>query len=130
MILLAALITAKVIAGPIEATVESVYDGDTFTAKIYTWPGEVHESEVRVLGVDTPEIHGKCDAEKDAAQKAKARMIELLKGKILLYGIREDKYGGRVEAYVEVDGKRVDHILIEEGLGRLYMGEHRPGWCK
>lgn len=131
MILLAASVALTVIAGPIDAKVVSVYDGDSFTALVYTWPGEVHETEVRVLGIDTPEIKGKCEAEKKAAIKARDRAKELLHlGMVKLYGIRKDKYGGRVEAYVEVEGERLDQILIKEGLARLYNGEHRAGWCQ
>lgn len=51
----------------VPATVVSVYDGDTFTVEARPWPGMTLRTSVRVRGVDTPEIRGKCQAEKDLA---------------------------------------------------------------
>ncbi len=48
------------ITGPISAKVIKVYDGDTFTVKAYPWPGITAKASVRVDGVDSPEIRGKC----------------------------------------------------------------------
>ncbi len=47
--------------GPYRADVVSVYDGDTFTADIHVFPGLTYRRAVRVAGIDTPEIRGKCD---------------------------------------------------------------------
>lgn len=38
-----------------------------------------------VSGVDTPEIRGKCQAEKDLAQKAKRRTAELKKNQVCVW---------------------------------------------
>ena len=52
------------IIGPVSAKVIKVYDGDTFTVEAYPWPGLEAKASVRIDGVDTPEIRGKCEAEK------------------------------------------------------------------
>jgi len=59
------------ITGPVSAKVIKVYDGDTFTVEAYPWPGLEAKASVRVDGVDTPEIRGKCEAEKKKAIEAR-----------------------------------------------------------
>jgi micrococcal nuclease len=45
--------------------VTSIYDGDTFRANIEDFPAVIGESmSIRINGVDTPELRGKCDKEK------------------------------------------------------------------
>jgi len=52
--------------------VTSIYDGDTFKATIHGWHALICERiSIRVNGVDTPEMRGKCDQEKQLARKAK-----------------------------------------------------------
>ncbi len=63
--------TAPTIAGPVAAKVVKVYDGDTFTVEAYPWPGITANASVRVDGVDTPEIRGKCESEKRKAVEAR-----------------------------------------------------------
>ena len=66
-----AVLAAELIPGPINARVVSVYDGDTMTVGAAPWPGLTARTSVRVAGVDTPEIRGKCQAEKDLAVRAR-----------------------------------------------------------
>jgi len=48
--------------------VSSIYDGDTFTVSIKDWPPVAGERiSVRVWGIDTPEMRGKCEHEKRLA---------------------------------------------------------------
>ena len=50
----------------------SVYDGDTFRANLKAIHPIISENiSIRVSGIDTPEIRGKCDKEKKLAQLAK-----------------------------------------------------------
>lgn len=62
---------ADTIPGPVACRVVSVYDGDTFTAECHPWPQIEVTVSVRVNGVDTPEIRGKCEAEKRQAKQAR-----------------------------------------------------------
>ena len=59
--------TDPAITGPVSAKVVKVYDGDTLTVEAYPWPGITATASVRINGVDTPEIRGKCDTEKQKA---------------------------------------------------------------
>ena len=59
---------APVYGMAIVSKVISVYDGDTFRVNIDSLPAIVGKNiTVRLNGVDTPEIKGKCQHEKDLA---------------------------------------------------------------
>ncbi len=116
--------------GAFLAVLISVTDGDTFKARVEVWPSFEVVASIRVVGIDTPELKGKCAAERALAAKAKARLEEILKGKeILITEIKPDKYSGRYDAYVTADREDVGGILLEEGLARPYTGGTRQGWC-
>ena len=90
-------------------------------------------ARIRIINVDTPEIHGDCEYEINMANKAKERLAELLPvGSVVeLKEIKDDKYLGRIDARVFTgDNKDVGKILIEEKLGREYSGGKRLPWCK
>ena len=132
--LIAALIpgvatAADLIPGPINARVVSVYDGDTLKVDAEPWPGLTARTSVRVAGVDTPEIRGKCQAEKDMAIRARDFVRTTVGAQVQLTSIRPGKYAGRVVAVVWVDGRKLSELLIAEGLGRPYHGGRREGWC-
>lgn len=111
------------------------YDGDTPRITMPGLPPELARMEVRAAGIDTPEMHGHCQAEKDGAQRAAKRLKELLTNAVasgrpvLFCDPVWDKYGGRVRAHVLVDGQDIAPLLIREGLARPYEGGHRDGWC-
>ena len=112
--------------------VTSIYDADTFRADIEGWPDIIGKRvSVRVLGVDAPELKGKCKSEKIAARKAKQHTVELLRGgKVIeLRNMQRGKYF-RILADVYVDGNSLDDSLISNKLAREYHGgDRRMGWC-
>jgi len=123
--------TDPAITGPISAKVIKVYDGDTFTVEAYPWPGLEAKASVRVDGVDTPEIRGKCDAEKQKAIEARDYVRSLILGEVVqLENVKHGKYAGRVVAEVILDGGvSLADKIISQGLGREYHGGKRDGWC-
>ena len=85
------------------------------------------------MGVDSPEIRGKCQAEKILARQAKqfavgkiraAQAIELIPNPKRRY----DRYD-RLLAWVRLDGQDLSALLIAADLGREYHGGKRQGWC-
>ena len=111
--------------------VTSIYDADTFRVNIKGWPDVVGQRmSVRVLGVDAPEIRGKCELEKKAARRAKQFTVQKLLSakKIELRDIQRGKYF-RLLANVYVDGKSLAQALIREKHARKYDGGKRKGWC-
>jgi len=113
------------------ATVLSVLDGDTFKARIPVWQGVEIVSDVRVSGIDAPEIRGKCAYEKVKAKEATETMTYILTSakSVTLQNVKEDKYSGRVVADVTVDGKSLASEMARTGLARQYSGKKRLGWC-
>ena len=110
----------------------SVYDADTFRVNIKGWPDIVGKNmPVRVLGVDAPEIRGKCENEKDQAREAKAFTKSLLENAeiIELRNIESGKYF-RLLANVYVDGQDLTELLIISSHARPYDGGTREGWCE
>ncbi len=122
---------APAITGPMAAKVVKVYDGDTFTVEAYPWPGLEAKASVRINGVDTPEIRGKCEAEKQKAIEAREFVKGLILGEVVfLEHVKHGKYAGRVVADVKLDsGESLAQKIISQGLGREYHGERREGWC-
>jgi endonuclease YncB( thermonuclease family) len=119
------------IPGPVAAKVIKVYDGDTFTVEAYPWPGLEAKASVRIDGVDTPEIRGKCEAEKQKAVEAREFVKGLVLGEVvLLENVKHGKYAGRVVADVKLNnGEKLADKIIAQGLGREYHGGPRGKWC-
>lgn len=116
--------------GPYLALVLAITDGDTFRARVPVWDGVEIVTAVRLRGIDTPELKGKCAIEKALALRAKARLGELLAmGRVELREVEPDKFSGRVDATVLVDGLPIAEALINDGLARRYAGGARQGWC-
>ena len=120
---------AEVLPGPYPATSLSVYDGDTFNARVQIWLGQMVFTSIRINGMDTPEKRGKCPYEKALALQARDALQELLKGDVQLTDVRYGKWAGRVLATVTADGVNVSDVLINMGLARPYDGGKRQSWC-
>ena len=114
----------------VTAQVLSVYDGDTIRVQAEVWPGMTWSGSVRVDGVDTPEIRGRCEKEIRMAIAARDFVREKAGEKIALLNVKRGKYAGRVIADVQLaNGKDLAQALIEAGLGRPYDGGARKSWC-
>ena len=112
--------------------VTSIYDGDTFRANINTWHPLIGERVgIRVNGVDTPEMRGKCKREKTLARRAKQHTVALLRsGKLIeLRNMQRGKYF-RIVADVYIDGVNLSDSLINSGHGVPYHGKKKSkNWC-
>lgn len=92
------------------------YDGDTLRATF------------RIANIDTPEIKGECEFERNLAQKAKAYTAAwLAKRSVTIRQIGVDRYG-RVLALVQRDAEDLGESLIQAGLARPWRGK-REIWC-
>ena len=111
--------------------VRTIYDGDSFRVNINGWPDIIGKSvPIRILGIDTPEMRGKCEAEKILARQAKQHTVALLRsGKVIeLKNTQRGKYF-RILANVIIDGESLADSLVSNGLARRYDGGKRDGWC-
>ena len=108
------------------------YDGDTIRFNLPGYPPIAGKDiRVRVNGIDTPEIKGKCKKEKYEAQQARDMVTDILKGaeKITLKNMKRGKYF-RIAADVIVDGENIADVLIEAGMAIKYNGGKKTyKWC-
>ncbi len=123
---------AKVFRGPVDAVVLDVLDGDTFLAEALVWPGHTVTVNVRIRGIDAPEMKARCEAERDAAHRARDALAGLFgAGPVAISNISGAKYYGRVLADVTTtDGRAVAPFLLGEKLVRPYGGGRREPWCQ
>jgi endonuclease YncB( thermonuclease family) len=122
---------AKMFHGPVEANVVDVIDGDTFLADALVWPGQSLRINIRIRGIDAPEMKSRCQTEHDAALRARDGLVDILGVEpILISSIAGAKYYGRVLAdVVAANGKEVAEEMILRSLVRPYDGGKRAGWC-
>ena len=110
----------------------SVYDGDTFRVDIESLhPIAGKNIPIRVNGVDTPEIRGKCQYENNLALKARDFVRAKLSNakEIKLTNLQRGKYF-RVVANVIIDGVSLEQELLDNELAYEYSGGKKSSWCK
>ena len=121
------------VASAVPAVVDYIFDGDTFSAGVKLDADVEITVRVRLINVDTPEMNGKCKAEKVMAQSARDLLGVLMpRGTVVeLENIKDDKYLGRINANVILpDGRDVGRVMIDSGLARPYSGGKRKSWCE
>ncbi len=123
----------QILDGPFAFELVEVVDGDTFRARVTIWLGQTVEVKIRLAGIDTPEINGRCAAAKKRARQAKAFTKDWLrKNPSVLRRVRYDAFPGRVLATVHKQaGKNSDTLsaaLLARGLAKPYK-TRKPKWC-
>jgi endonuclease YncB( thermonuclease family) len=123
---------AKPFIPPInKGIVTNVYDGDTFTivAKLPYTDSPLYKFKVRIAGIDCPEIRGKSQEEKDAAQAAKKEVMELILYKeVVLENVGLEKYGRLLANVLVKDENNPNNLinigqhLLNKGLAKVYNG--------
>ena len=107
------------------------YDGDTCTFDIAEIPLFGRSAPVRLLGIDAPEIRGRCPEEIAAAERARDALLSRLRaaGRVDLVGVAGlDKYR-RILARVQADGEDMSAWLITRHLARPWEGHRYQRWC-
>tara|TARA_X000000368_G_scaffold388569_1_gene350155 strand:- start:1302 stop:1850 length:549 start_codon:yes stop_codon:yes gene_type:complete len=102
-----------------------VYDGDTITIAnklpIYHCD-ELFRFSIRLNGIDTPEIKGKNEDEKEAAKVAKNALSEKILNKyVTLKNVANEKYG-RVLADVYLGDLNLNNWMLENRFAVSYDG--------
>lgn len=102
-----------------------VYDGDTITIAnklpIYHC-NDVFRFSVRLNGIDTPEIKGKDDDEKEAAKIAKNALTEKIMHKyVILKNVATEKYG-RLLADVYLGDLHLNKWMLDNRFAMSYDG--------
>jgi endonuclease YncB( thermonuclease family) len=112
--MLFALALAIAICPPSGARHHCVVDGDTIW-----WEGE----KIRIAEIDTPEMNGRCLAERVLARRAQARLVVLLNAQPVRFErVGTDRYGRTLARFGSIS-----ETLIREGLAQRWP--NRKGWC-
>lgn len=116
--------------------ISKVKDGDTVQLDT-TWLPEVLNDNfsLRVVGIDTPEKdwRAECDLENEMGHKATTFTSDaLLKANVITVNIKGwDKFGGRVDGELVLDGVKLSDMLLDHGLAKPFTGkEKKKSWCK
>ena len=123
---------SEVLSGPVAATVLDIIDGDTLAVRAHIWLGQSVETRVRLAGIDTPELRGRCPEETAMAERVRETVRVLVgDGAVTLRDVRYGTYAGRVVARIETGaGLDLAEHLGALGLAQPYGGRGaRPDWC-
>jgi micrococcal nuclease len=107
-------------AGTTQAVVLDVVDGDTIVALV-----DGVEERIRYIGIDTPETEKPDQPLECYADEATRRNEELVQGLTVSLEFDQelrDRFG-RLLAYVEAAGRKVNEALIGEGFARTIVVE-------
>ncbi|NDB63824.1 MAG: hypothetical protein EB170_08185 [Nitrosopumilaceae archaeon] len=106
-----------------------VYDGDTITiaGRLPYTESPLYRFSVRLLGIDSPEIKGKTEKEKEAAHKSQHALEGLiLHKKVVLREISTEKYGrilANVYLVTETGEILVNKWMLANGYAVAYDGK-------
>lgn len=121
---------AQTLPGPFSFEVLQVIDGDTFRARVPIWLDQTVTVKIRLSGVDTPDMKGKCPAETARAKLARDFAVTWLQQDDLrLVNVRYGTYAGRVLATAQTaEGVTLSQALLQAELAQPYRGRLAQ-WC-
>jgi len=146
-IILGLLISISVAASAqttMELPIVEVHDGDTIRTSL-TLPAPLNNVSIRILHIDTPEMpaasyaetgklgRANCIKEAELALQARQAVADLASGHSLMNisNYDWDKYGGRIDADVSINGVDIATYLIEKGMAVPYEGGTKTkDWCQ
>lgn len=120
-----------------KALVTSVYDADTCTC-VFLHNGLVPmKMNIRILGIDAPEIKPTvrdpilADLEKKTAYNVRDHVREIMLDKIVdLKMLKWDKYGGRVLGNISIENVDIAQYLMDKEIVKSYDGNAKESWTK
>jgi micrococcal nuclease len=118
--LCAALLSLLLAATPETARVLKVSDGDTITVSL-----DGRTEKVRLVGIDSPELHDDRQDYRDVAYAAKNYARSLLGGETVTLDADprqgdRDRYGRLLRYVILDDGTNVNEKMVREGYAHVY----------
>lgn len=113
--------------------IRGIADGDTILTNL-DLPCPLCQVSIRIRDIDTPESNhlAKCDKEKELGLRAKKFLENFVKGKdtMVIKSFKWDKYGGRIDARVEINGVDIGRLMSKNGFAVHYTGKGaKYDWC-
>jgi endonuclease YncB( thermonuclease family) len=119
---------------PLFMPITGVVDGDTIRTVYPLLPKSLAKIKIRVYGIDTPEKgwRSKCVKEHNLAIDATNFLKKFIGSTrwMKLTNYKYGKYGGRLVAKVEIKGKDISEMMIENGYAVPYYGKKKSSWCE
>lgn len=120
-------------AGEMTLPIVGGIDGDTIRTYL-NLPCPLCKAAVRIDGIDTPEKghRAKCEKEHQLALQATEFTRSLIgtSTTMKITNFRWDKYGGRIDAVVYINGVNLGQELILSGFAVPYTGSGpKKNWC-
>jgi endonuclease YncB( thermonuclease family) len=113
-----------------DVTFLSCFDGDTCYFSI---PNQrVNGVTVHMKGIDAPEIHGKCEKEKNLANEARNYTVKKLTTATNIW-LKESEKGNfsSISAHIIVDGKHLGFMLLQKDLAVISSSALEVhNWCE
>ncbi len=95
-----------------ELPIVEVIDGDTIKTEIVCMPKDLRTFSIREQATEL------------------TKSIALGNERMTVTDCKHDKFGGRLDCNVEINGIDVATTLIQHGLAREYWGEKKKSWCE
>lgn len=109
-------------------------DGDTIEIPITQVKDFPKTISIRLMGINTPETtRAQCTEERKLGLKAKQFVKQTLEQakRIEYQFIQWDKYGGRADGRIIIDGVDLSDLLLTNKLAQPYNGGTKTNpWCK
>lgn len=126
--------------GDCQAIVDEVLDGDTVSVNTITCLKDGRHAvtrnvrvDIRLIGIDTPEMKGKLPCEQQKALEVKALVEKYIKPNdiIKIISVKDDKFGGRYDGDIIINDVSLSSILLQSGLAYKYYGgtKKQINWC-
>lgn len=126
------LVTTSSFATTMVLPIKGSVDGDTIKTELML-PCPLCKASIRIRGIDTPEkgSRAKCRQEADRAALASQMTKQLIGNatEMTVTDVKWDKYGGRIDGFVFINGYSVGDELIKAGLAAKYDGKKKRNWC-
>ena len=111
-----------------------VYDGDTITV-MFEFKDEFIKSNLRLTGLDTPELHSAVEAEAEAARIGQQYLSNLILNEIIRVELGDlDKYGRILATIYTFDSnENINQLMITKGFARAYGEDgdlHKGVWTE
>jgi endonuclease YncB( thermonuclease family) len=106
----------------------NVHDTDTITI-IYKYNNEYYKSNIRLSGIDSPELKSSNIEESNWCKEGKAYLESIILNKIINVNMGKfDKYG-RILGYIyTLNNECINDLLISKSYVRAYDGGHKKEW--